>query len=370
MSRILRRPMFRGGKVSSYGKGIASGLADGGMPNKRGLVDGPGGYAGVMDIYEQMQQTVPEYNRQGLTTGDYLRIASAGLDILGRPSEGGGIRGTLATASQPLAKLGADLGTSIDTREAKGRESREDLVRTLTGAQAEYMVGLEKAKGVAGFIEKKINEMFNPDIEAALAAGDKETAKNLKQQRQDYIKDYVIRGIDDSDFLQILRNDTALDQAEGDAQRIVKNTINPNSKEVPKAKWKSTDKGFTELKNKEKFRILRETAKFNVEIETKAEGGLTGTMTEDVNVMEQTPGGIADVNIQETETMDPNNPQPMQVSYDELRARLPKEIGDDIVTLLANSYEALADFAAISTQADVDNFNVKYGVELVLPQEA
>ena len=26
MSRILRRPMFRGGKVSSYGTGIASGL--------------------------------------------------------------------------------------------------------------------------------------------------------------------------------------------------------------------------------------------------------------------------------------------------------------------------------------------------------
>lgn len=30
MSRILRRPMFRGGPVSSYGTGIASGLADGG----------------------------------------------------------------------------------------------------------------------------------------------------------------------------------------------------------------------------------------------------------------------------------------------------------------------------------------------------
>ena len=40
--------MFRGGgKVSSYGNGIATGLADGGMPDKRGLVDGPGGYAGV-----------------------------------------------------------------------------------------------------------------------------------------------------------------------------------------------------------------------------------------------------------------------------------------------------------------------------------
>jgi hypothetical protein len=33
MSRILKRPMFRGGgKVSSYGNGIATGLADGGRP--------------------------------------------------------------------------------------------------------------------------------------------------------------------------------------------------------------------------------------------------------------------------------------------------------------------------------------------------
>jgi hypothetical protein len=30
MSKILRRPMFRGGPVNSYGTGIASGLADGG----------------------------------------------------------------------------------------------------------------------------------------------------------------------------------------------------------------------------------------------------------------------------------------------------------------------------------------------------
>ena len=30
MSRILRRPMFRGGRVNSYGTGIASCLANGG----------------------------------------------------------------------------------------------------------------------------------------------------------------------------------------------------------------------------------------------------------------------------------------------------------------------------------------------------
>jgi hypothetical protein len=55
MSRILRRPMFRGGgKVSSYGTGIASGLihqpqgyARGGSIHtpKRGIVKGPGSYS-------------------------------------------------------------------------------------------------------------------------------------------------------------------------------------------------------------------------------------------------------------------------------------------------------------------------------------
>ena len=43
MSRILRRPMFRGGPVDSRGSGITSGLDK----PKRGLVDEPGGYAGV-----------------------------------------------------------------------------------------------------------------------------------------------------------------------------------------------------------------------------------------------------------------------------------------------------------------------------------
>ena len=59
-----------------------------------------------------------------------------------------------------------------------------------------------------------------------------------------------------------------------------------------------------------------------------------------------------------------------KIDFNTLRARLPQEIGDDIVELLANSYEALADFAEISTQSDIDLFNSKYGVQLVLPQEA
>ena len=56
-----------------------------------------------------------------------------------------------------------------------------------------------------------------------------------------------------------------------------------------------------------------------------------------------------------------------KLSFAELRNRLPKEITDDVVSLIATSEEALQDFAYIRTQQDINNFNVKYGVNLILP---
>ena len=47
-----------------------------------------------------------------------------------------------------------------------------------------------------------------------------------------------------------------------------------------------------------------------------------------------------------------------------------KEITNDIVQLIAASPQAMEDFATIATQQDVDQFNKKYNVNLVLPQEA
>ena len=64
----------------------------------------------------------------------------------------------------------------------------------------------------------------------------------------------------------------------------------------------------------------------------------------------------------------PAEPVATNLSFEQLRTRLPKEITDDIVRLVATSEEALQDFAYIRTQGDVEKFNVKYGVNLVLPQ--
>lgn len=59
-----------------------------------------------------------------------------------------------------------------------------------------------------------------------------------------------------------------------------------------------------------------------------------------------------------------------ELSFTELRARLPQEISNDIVQLLAQSKQALVDFANIQTAEDIASFNQQYNVNLTLPQGA
>ena len=59
-----------------------------------------------------------------------------------------------------------------------------------------------------------------------------------------------------------------------------------------------------------------------------------------------------------------------ELSYTELRARLPQEISNDIVMLLANSKQALLDFANIQTTEDIASFNQQYDVNLSMPSGA
>jgi hypothetical protein len=70
MSKILRRPMFRGGPVSSYGNGIATGLANGGRVGYQ--VGGP--------IYPAGYSAVPKSN---MTGADIKRMAEE--QVFGAP---------------------------------------------------------------------------------------------------------------------------------------------------------------------------------------------------------------------------------------------------------------------------------------------
>ena len=343
MSIVLRRPMFRGGRVRKSN-------------------------GGVMDIYEQISEQIPMPERRKvtpLTTGDYLRIASAGLDILGRPSEGGGFKGALATVSKPLAELGVDIGRSIDTREAKSLEDlreaeklRNEKIAALTGAQVEMDVGMLKAQGEFGrklaafdaVYETKretINNSNMTDAEKKKALAELDTRYNTDKEY------YLIKGGDVSDFFKLGSQGELIKAANRAAKKQIKQEgIGPDSPNY-----------LTRLAELQAQYLAIMTQQFGKQF---AEGG---AVTTDVNMMTATPQGVTDVNVEEMSTTQPKQNLP-QLSYDEIRARLPKEISDEIVTLLANSYEALADFAEIRTQADVDAFNLKYQVQLVLPQEA
>ena len=373
MSKILRRPMFRGGQVESKDDlkvidqmGIAK-LANGGMAQRPGY-----GYGDlVMKEYENIKEKIPMPERQPMSTGDYLRIASAGADILGAPSEGSGIFGALRSAAPSLSKLGTDLGTSIDAREAKAIAERNNKVNAITEGALQMRIAEMKNKGEKEIVAGFLNNYWDPLI---AAEEDADLKADLKRQKAKAVYETIVLGKDISDEYKILSNAAAFNEATNLADDELGNTINPKTG----AKWLDTDPGYSKAKQKLISFYLAELSR-SFQPELKADGGRVGKanggmMTEDVNMMTQTPGGTTDVNVEETVDMNqgPQGPQEtneINISYDQLRDRLPPEVSDDIVLLLSQSYEALADFAELQTQADVNEFNIKYDVQLYLPQQ-
>ena len=374
MSRILRRPMFRGGRVEDKGDlkvvdkmGIAK-LANGGMAQRPGYYDGD-----IVELYEQIDKKIPQIEkpgRQPLSTGDYLRIASAGMDILGAPSEGSGIGGALRSAAGPLSKLGGDLGSSIDAREAAAKKlyeaqmnRRGDIITGITGVQSEYDIGMAKAnkKTATEISLNTIDAYYNELIEAEQAKEnpDMVVIENYKSER-DFSKLDVAQGGNKASKFRILNPQTI--EA---AQDIVFEALTTSLGREPTLE--EIQAGVTKY-------LLGVVKGFDQGLSGLADGGRVGKanggmMTEDVNMMTETPTGMTDVNVQETETV-PVQTNEINISYDQLRDRLPPEVTDDIVLLMSQSYEALADFAEIQTQADVNQFNTKYNVQLFLPQQS
>ena len=150
------------------------------------------------------------------------------------------------------------------------------------------------------------------------------------------------------------QTDFAADVLKGIVNQLKDETL-PNSEEL---KYPEGKKDPALLK--EAYRLYSEFFAAVPEVEeAKATGGRVGRRMGTPMTGEQPMD-------QET-AMPDKSPK---IDFATLRARLPKEIGDDIVRLISASPEALEDFATIATQQDVDQFNKKYSVNLVLPQEA
>ena len=88
---------------------------------------------------------------------------------------------------------------------------------------------------------------------------------------------------------------------------------------------------------------------------------------------EMADGGRAGYNVGGSAMMpavaEADEDQVENLSFTELRARLPQSIDNDIVQVIANSKQALLDFANIRDKQDVDEFNQRYNVSLNIAQE-
>jgi hypothetical protein len=102
-------------------------------------------------------------------------------------------------------------------------------------------------------------------------------------------------------------------------------------------------------------------------VDLKASGGRVGYQmgTSSTGAM---PVQTAEVTETVEEVKEPNEPS-VPLPYSEFRAKIPAEVSDEIVQLIYYNQNAFADFAQITTQADVYAFNNKYGVSLVLPMQ-
>ena len=122
-------------------------------------------------------------------------------------------------------------------------------------------------------------------------------------------------------------------------------------------------KYFTEeeFKTRQDFLTKQFLTGFNFSRELDAQGGRVGRAMGSPMMGEQPMTEQQDVAM-ETQGQGPAG----QNAYAMLRARLPQEISDEVVKLIAYNKEAFADFASIKNQEDVSSFNDKYGVQLVI----
>jgi len=386
--------MFRRG--GSTGEGITSGLTRPGY--KHG-----GSHEDDIDFWDLMEKYPEARKKYKKEIGEYPKDTSGadfwlnfGTNILAQPG-GRPILQTLGTAAkEPLAQL-----QEQKTLGRLGqREEEKDFLNTYLTTQAELRGGeagaTYKHSDKARLARETLDKMYAHDDKYDAAWGgtdlteDQQGAKTAWEREKKKINSDLDQFEKDAslDLAWIMGGEEGVNDLQRDyVAHLTKSEYSDGPMIGPDGNPMLDEDNevitisdfYLDPENAGKLRIkliemtYAEIAKIKGAergwTQRNAKGGRAGYQggelveQEDVNI--QTPRG--DMAMQETIE---EGTMPDQLSYEELRSRLPVEITDDVIRLMANSAEALTDFAQIQTQQDVDNFNAKYGVNLVLPSEA
>ena len=368
MNRTLKRPMFRMG--GSANEGITSGLDT----PKRGLVDGPGKYSqqpnnpSILKTDYNISQMFPTeaemdearkfykpYFERPEGEGLSRFLINFGLDLASRPPQGGFFATAAAAAKEPTRQLFEDL----DAQKLQKNVADADLFKTIMeqkgnilseAAGSDQSSDIFKDQALMGELAQIIPQIS--DITAKLKEDPdnqdlKDKLQILEGQKKIILGDDPIAEASLEIFIKSPQGATVFS-----TERKKLLAANPEKYQ--------TETGINEiLLTQDTMQVIQQILKGFY-----ADGGRVG-------LAESFPGTAGDA--MKAQNMEPE-PKPVsstnQIDYQTLRARLPQEISDDIVKLLSVSPEAFEDFATIQTQQDVDIFNKKYDVNLVLPAEA
>ena len=350
MNRTLRRPMFR---IGGTAEGITSGLeprqgyADGFRSQKISDVLSGGTTIGeAQDLAKAMA-----YKPRGTNVYDFL--TEFGLDIASRSPVKGGILATAATsAKEPYQRFMERKGTAAEQQYASESGMFKTLIEGAAAATGE--------EGLAGKTEQwkmeQIPGLVNSISEIeAIPEGDR-TQDQRNQLKSDKIQ--LGRLEKEDPFLKLFLSQDKMGLA---LFKDIKSKLMAEDQRSDKPRYDP------ELGEDDPQLIMDAYKKFREDVEAMglATGGRVGYQAGNTVMPGAMPTDQAAMPTDQGPAPEDMGP----ITYEELRARLPQEISDDIVRLLANSAEALEDFAMIQTEQDINTFNKKYGVTLVLPAE-
>ena len=369
--RTLRRPMFRIG--GSAGSGITSGLAPrkryehGGSHNFEDQVMGDWLRTATLgDIKKFAKES--RYQPRGTNVWDFL--TETGLNLVSSPPSGNIFQTVATEAKEPYQRFMKRKGEA----EAAGYVSESDMFKTLIGAQADVLGGegaktyakTEIAKTLRELSEKVMDRreeisrlegkegVTGAPIPGGTTGVDQTRINELKKQNK--LDQITINNLKSTNPYA-----AAVLKSESFTQPLLDSIMNRLVTKEDAAGNRIYKKGLEDEKllidAYAEFRAILEG------VETQATGGRVGYATAGPVMGQGMP----------TQMPTPADTMPEElggITYEELRARLPQEVSDEVVRLLANSPEALEDFAVIQTEQDIANFNKKYGVNLVLPAEA
>ena len=409
MNRTLRRPMFRTGGTA---EGITSGLSRQGYAgvdkeiaekkwqyNKRNLEAKYGTFENYLSALKQMntQKVIP--SNQGTSSSSDWRDLKIGdlsektfgeiwdkakavgykpktnawdymgelaLNLVSKPSSGDLLADIALSSKDPYSRYLERKQSADEQRYG----SEADIFKTMLGGAFSVASAKEKGKAEgtgktyqikvkAGMVKEAVKNIAN--LERRINNGE-DTEGSLKEELE----------AERINLNNLSKDDPYVDALLGNKE-YVQDFIDEIMKELEKEVDEDNNPRWTGVGLfQEAQRRFREYIQGR---QPEAKGGRVGYQNAGAVMPNAMPNAMpaAMPTNQGAGPMDqgPEVPEELQnIDFETLRARLPSSITDDIVRLIANSAEAMEDFATIQTQQDINNFNKKYGVELVLPAEA